>query len=67
MSNSDTSRLYDYLLHYNHFDKLWNAIPRDKINEYWNNINTEGVVKSKNIKTLIELITRGDEFIKTIK
>jgi hypothetical protein len=59
--------LYDYLLHYNHYDGLWSAIPREKVNEYWNNRNTEGVLKSKDIKTLIELITRGKEFIKKIK
>lgn len=59
--------LYDYLLHYNSFDNNWNAIPRDKVNEYWNNRNTEGVLKSKDIKTLIELITKGEEFIKKIK
>lgn len=59
--------LYDYLLHYNHYDSIWNAIPRDKINEYWNNRKTEGVLRSKNIKTLIEIITRGDDFIKSIE
>jgi hypothetical protein len=59
--------LYDYLLHYNHFDKLWSAIPRDQYNAYWSNRKVEGVIKSKNIKTLIELITRGEEFIKTIE
>ena len=59
--------LYDYLLHYNHFDKLWSAIPRDQHNAYWSNRKVEGVIKSKNIKTLIELITRGEEFIKTIE
>ena len=63
----EMSNLYDYLLHYNHLDGSWNAIPRDKINEYWNNRKTEGVLKSKDIKTLIELITKGEEFIKKIK
>lgn len=63
----EMSNLYDYLLHYNHFDKMWNAIPREKINEYWNNRKIEGVLKSKNIKTLIEMITRGDDFIKSIE
>ena len=59
--------LYDYLLHYSHYDGLWSAIPRDKVNEYWNNRKTEGVLKSKNIKTLIEIITKGDDFIKSIE
>lgn len=60
-------KLYDYLLHYNHYNGLWNAIPREKINDYWNDNNTKGVLKSKNIKTLIELITKGEDFIKKIK
>lgn len=59
--------LYDYLFHYNSFTKQWNAIPREKVNEYWNNRKTEGVLSSSNIKTLIELITKGDEFIKSIE
>ena len=59
--------LYDYLFHYNSFTKQWNAIPREKTNEYWNNSKTEGVLSSSNIKTLIELITKGDEFIKSIE
>ena len=63
----EMSNLYDYLLHYNHHNGLWNAIPRDKVNEYWNDHNMKGVLKSKDIKTLIELITKGKEFIKKIK
>ena len=63
----EMSNLYDYLLHYNSFENTWNAVPRDKINDYWNNRNTEGVLKSKDIKTLIEMITRGDDFIKSIE
>lgn len=63
----EMSNLYDYLLHYNHHSGLWNAIPRDKTNEYWNDHNTKGVLKSKDIKTLIELITKGKDFIKKIK
>ena len=63
----EMSNLYDYLLHYNSFDSNWNAIPRHLINEYWNNRKVEGVLKSKEIKTLIELITKGDDFIKKIK
>ena len=62
-----TEELYSYLFHYNHHTGLWSAIPREKVNEYWNNNKTKGVLKSKDIKTLIELITRGKEFIKKIK
>ena len=56
-----------YVLHFNPYTNVWNAIPRDKYNEYWNDINTKGVLSSKKVETLIELITKGDEFIKSIK
>jgi hypothetical protein len=59
--------LYDYLLHYNHYTKLWNGVPRELVNEYWNDKDIDGVIKSKNINTLIELISKGDSFIKSIK
>lgn len=59
--------LYMYVLHFNPYNGLWNAIPRDKYNEYWNDINTKGVLSSKKIETLIELITKGEDFIKKIK
>jgi hypothetical protein len=59
-------KLYDYLLHYNPFTGMWNAVPREVYNAYWSNRKVEGVLTSKNVKTLIELIIKGDEFIKTI-
>ena len=62
----EMSNLYDYLLHYNHYTQTWFAIPRQNISNYWNG-DMEGVLKSKEIKTLIELITRGKEFIEKIK
>lgn len=63
----EMSNLYDYLFHYNHYDKIWNAVPREQYAAYWSNRNVEGVLKSKEIKTLIEMITRGDDFIKNIE
>lgn len=59
--------LYDYIFHYNHFTNLWAAIPRDKYNEYWNNIESESILKSKSIETLIILINKGNEFINSIE
>jgi hypothetical protein len=58
--------LYDYLFHFNHYQGLWNAIPRAKYLDYWTNDNTEGVLKAKEIHVLIDLISRGQEFIDTI-
>jgi len=47
--------------------KNWSAIPRDKYQEYWSNPKTTTILKSSDIKTLIELIGKGEDFIKTIK
>jgi len=52
------SKLYDYVFHYNHFTELWNAIPRQVYTKYWNNDDVEGVLKSREIMTLMEIITK---------
>lgn len=59
--------LYNYIFHYNHYTELWNAIPREMYNKYWDNDDNESILKSKSITTLLELIGRGDEFVKAIK
>lgn len=59
--------LYDYVFHYNPYNKKWNAIPRDKYLEYWSSKGVEGVLSSSSYETLLELITRGPDFIKNIK
>ena len=53
------SNLYDYVFHYNHYTELWNAIPRSVYERYWNNDDVAGVLKSKNVSTLIEMITKN--------
>lgn len=60
--------LYNYMFHFNHHTGYWNAFARDNYLAYWDgDINAKDVFKSKNILTLIELLTRGEKFIKTIK
>jgi len=61
------NKIYDWVFHYNIYTKTWNAIPREKYSEYWNNNKVDGVISSRKIETLIEIINRGDEFIKSIK
>lgn len=58
--------LYDYTFHYNHFTKLWNAIPRDVHSQYWSDKDAYGVMSSKSIKALIQLISKGQDFINSI-
>lgn len=52
------SELYNYVFHYNHFDELWYAIPREAYSRYWDNENTEGVLNAKEIETLMHHIIR---------
>jgi hypothetical protein len=60
-------QLYNYVFHYNHFTGLWSAIPRSKYQSYWDNQKDKEILQSKELKTLMELITKGDDFIKSIK
>lgn len=54
--------LYNYVFHYNEHRKTWAAIPRDLYNEYWSNPEVPGVLRSKSIETLTEILykTGGD-------
>lgn len=59
--------LYGYVFHYNPITKTWSAIPRDHYLEYWSNPTDNKFLRSSDIKTLITLVSKGDDFIKTIK
>ena len=59
--------LYSYVFHFNPYSEIWSAIPRDLYNDYWSNANLPGVLRSKDMKTLIELVNRGQEFINEIE
>lgn len=58
---SDNS-CYNYVFHYNGYVGLWAAIPRDVYNDYWSDSNTPGVIRSRSIQTLVEILykTQGD-------
>ena len=59
--------LYNHVFHYNHLTELWSAIPRDKLNEYWSNYETEGVLRAKDFMVLVELINKGNTFVESIE
>lgn len=62
------SKLQDYVFHYDHYSKKWTAIPREQYVCYWSNIDAcKGLLRSSQISTLIEIIEKGEEFIKSIK
>lgn len=52
------SKLYNYIFHYNHYTELWSAIPRELYVKYWDNDDVDGVLKSREISTLIEIIEK---------
>lgn len=58
MEDSNISNLYNWIFHYNHFDELWYAIPREAYSRYWDNEMTEGVLNAKEMETLIHHIVR---------
>jgi hypothetical protein len=62
----EESILYDYVFHYNTFTKTWAAIPRDQYNAYWSEPNVPGVLRSKSISTLTELLIKTGGDVKKI-
>lgn len=54
--NSKKDELYDWVFHYNHVEDLWNAVPRESYNEYFNGLSCDLVKKSKSLETLVDLI-----------
>lgn len=59
-------KTYNYVFHYNHYTGLWNAIPREKYQDYFSKKHVPGVLKSSEMPTLIELINKGEDFIKRV-
>jgi hypothetical protein len=56
---SDTEGyMHDWVFHFNPYTKLWNAIPRDLYTKYWDNSQLDGVLRSKDINTLLYLLHR---------
>lgn len=55
--------MHDWVFHYDIYADVWNAIPRDKYAQYWNKRFVSGILKSKEIETLFDLIhrTHGDD------
>ena len=63
-----SNKLYDWLFHQG-LDGNWAAIPRDKIAEYFNDYNCQGVIRSSQLETVVELASKvsyDPEFINKI-
>jgi hypothetical protein len=65
--NEIENYLYNWVFHFNSFDGIWSAIPRDVYNQYWNNPNVDGIIRSKSINTLSEIINKTKGNIKLIE
>ena len=50
--------LYNYTFHFNYHTEVWTAIPRGKEVHYWNNMTAPGMLRSKSITTLIEIVQK---------
>ena len=50
--------LYDYFIHYNPYTKKWNAVKRDKANQYLNgSLTDKEVIRNTDINELIKVLT----------
>jgi len=57
---SDTEDyMHDWVFHFNPYNKLWSAIPRDLYTKYWDNSQLDGVLRSKSLETLLHLLHKG--------
>lgn len=62
--------LYNWVFHYNHFNKIWSAIPRDHYFDYWENAKHPSIIRSSSMETLIELtkkVKEDPDFLTKIK
>lgn len=60
--------IYDYVFHFNIYTKTWAAIHRDDYKLHFDGLpTTHRVIKSSSIDTCVELINRGEAFVKQIK
>ena len=51
------NNLYDYVLHFNPYKKLWFAIPRTQCTSWFaDNSNNKGVLKSDKLSKLLKII-----------
>jgi hypothetical protein len=50
------SPLYNWVFHFNSFNNMWAAIPREHYQEYWNVSDHPSIIKSREITTLIDIL-----------
>lgn len=61
-----TNYLYEWLFHYNEYEKLWYAFTRESKDDYFNGTGNE-YIKSKNIDTLMFIIVKAEGKFENVK
>lgn len=56
---ADLAYLEDWVFHFNSFRNEWNAIPRETYSDYWNDYKNAGVLRSKHLNTLLDLLHKS--------
>lgn len=54
------NELYGYLFTFNPYTETWLACKRDNYHELFTNQESENILKSKSVNTLIEFITKNE-------
>lgn len=59
---------YHWVFHFNPYIKQWAAIPREIYNQYWDNYDLDGIIRSSKFSTLLEIIqkTEGENIEKKL-
>lgn len=58
-ADNNDNKLSDYLFHQG-LDKLWAAVPREQYVNYFNNYQCQGVIRSRELSTVIALVIKVD-------
>lgn len=52
--------LHNWVFNFNPYTQKWAAIPREMYNEYWNNSEASGIIKSSSFPTLLEIVSKTE-------
>lgn len=52
--------LHNWVFNFNPYSKKWAAFPRELYNEYWNNADAKGIIKSSSFPTLLEIVNKTE-------
>lgn len=58
--------MQEWIFNFNPYTGLWNAFPRNSYNDYWNNYELEGVLRSKDINTILSFLQKSNGNIDVI-